>query len=105
MANTFGLLRDSILNTSKFFHVTTGLAPDVMHDLLEGCLQYELKELLRHLISEKTISLIKLNDVVQSFPFGYTDIKNKPSIISPAVMSSADHTLKQNGKHHPLCEK
>ena len=101
IATTFGL------NTSEFFHVTTALAPDVFHDLLEGCLQYKLKELLRHLISEKTISLIKLNDVndvIQSFPIGYADIKNKPSILSPAVMSLADHTLKQNGKHHPLCE-
>ena len=37
-ATTAGLHRDSILNTSKFFHVTEGLVPDIMHDVLEGCL-------------------------------------------------------------------
>ena len=45
-ATTFGLHRDSILNTSQYFHVTEGLVPDVMDDVLEGCLPY-LQELDR----------------------------------------------------------
>ena len=43
----YGLHRDSILNSSKYFHVTEGLIPDIMHDCLEGALQYEVKELLK----------------------------------------------------------
>ena len=42
-ATTFGLHKDSTLNSS-FFHATEGLVPDIMHDCLEGCLQYEIKE-------------------------------------------------------------
>ena len=31
IATTYGLTRDSILNTSKLFHIVYGLVPDVMH--------------------------------------------------------------------------
>ena len=43
IATTYGLSRDSILNSSRYFHVTEGLPPDSMDDLLEGTLQYEVK--------------------------------------------------------------
>ena len=42
VATTYGVVRDSILNKSRFFHVTEGLAPDIMHDVLEGALTKEL---------------------------------------------------------------
>ena len=35
ITTTYGLHRDSILNTSKFFHITEVLVPDIMHDILE----------------------------------------------------------------------
>ena len=43
VAITYGLTHDSILNSSLFFHMTNGLPPDCMYDILEGCLQYEVK--------------------------------------------------------------
>lgn len=55
MATTYGLQFDSILNSSSYFHVTTGLPPDIMHDVLEGSLQHEVKELLNYLIREKSL--------------------------------------------------
>ena len=36
-------LEDSILHQSNYFHVTKGLVPDIMHDVLEGCLSYVIK--------------------------------------------------------------
>ena len=50
IATTYGIVRDSILNQSQFFHVIEGLAPDIMHNVLEGVLQYETKELLIYII-------------------------------------------------------
>ena len=42
----YGINRDSILNKLAYFHVCSGaLLPDVMHDVLEGTLQYEIKSL------------------------------------------------------------
>uniref|UniRef100_A0A1X7UTH9 Uncharacterized protein n=1 Tax=Amphimedon queenslandica TaxID=400682 RepID=A0A1X7UTH9_AMPQE len=38
VATTYGFTEDSILNSSKYFHVTEGLCPDVMQDMLEDSL-------------------------------------------------------------------
>ena len=67
-ATTYGLCRDSILNSSAYFHDTEGLAPDVMHDVLEGTAQYEVKELIKHLIEEKILSLNEFNQNLVNFP-------------------------------------
>ena len=99
MATTYGVSRDSILNTSRFFHVTEGLAPDIMHDVLEGCLQYEVKELLKYFVlDQKLISFAELNRKIESFPYGYIDSPNKPIPIMSTSLTSSDHSLKQNGK-------
>ena len=63
-ATTYGLQRDSILNTSCYFHITEGLVPDVMHDVLEGCLAYEVKELLKHIINTR---LSELDPIISIF--------------------------------------
>lgn len=96
-ATTYGLHRDSILNTSRYFHITEGLVPDIMHDVLEGVLPLETKELLKCLVEDKVISASELEQVSTSFPFNGPDSHNKPTPIIPAVLSSNDHSLKQSG--------
>ncbi len=99
IATTYGVDRDSILNTSKYFHVTEGLAPDIMHDILEGSLQYELKELLKYFILERnSITLSLLNRKITSFRYGPIESRNKPVPISYSSLTSSDHSLKQSGK-------
>ena len=99
MATTYGLQFDSILNSSSYFHVTTGLPPDIMHDILEGSLQYEVKELLHYLIREKSFfSLAILNQKIERFPYMQTDKDNKPATILAAGLTFSDHSLKQKGK-------
>ena len=44
----YGVTRRSVLMDLRYFNVCEGLLPDVMHDILEGCLQYELKLFLQH---------------------------------------------------------
>ncbi len=88
--------RDSILNTSRYFHVTEGLPPDCMHDILEGTLQFVIKELLRSLIAKKHISLEEVNQRIQLFAYDPCDGINKPSPIS---ISSTDHSLRQSGSY------
>lgn len=82
----------------RYFHVTEGLVPDVMHDLLEGALPFETKELLKHLNSTKIIQLSKLTEIMRSFRYKGADAANKPTLIAPTTLSSHDHMLKQTGK-------
>lgn len=35
VATTYGVVRNCILNNLTYFHVTTGLVPDIMHNILE----------------------------------------------------------------------
>ena len=91
-------MRDSILNSSKFFHIVDGLVPDVMHDILEGSLQYEVKELLKHFIhTENYFTLDELNKKIGEFPYVLSDKATRPATIAPTVIASSDHTVKQKG--------
>lgn len=97
MVTTYSLQFDSILNSSSYFHVTTGLPPDIMHDILEGSLQHEVKELLYYLKWEKCFfSLAVLNQKIERFPYMQMD---KGNTILAASLTSSDHSLKQKGKH------
>jgi hypothetical protein len=51
-----------------------------MHDILEGVLQYEVKLLLHHLVTEERLfTLEQLNKRLQTFDYGYNAAKDKPS--------------------------
>ncbi len=70
-----------------------------MHDILEGCAQYEVKELLKYLRANQNIPVTVeyINDQIQNFPYAPPDIRDKPSAISDVFYRSSDHSLKQKG--------
>ena len=89
----------SSLCQSRYFHVIGGLPGDAMHDVLEGCLQYEVKELLKYSIQEqKCFTLQHLNSCLENFDFGYQNNNNKPSAISDGTLNSNSNTLHQKGE-------
>lgn len=95
-AVTNGVVRNSILNECRFFHVITGMPPDIMHDTLEGMLQVTTLQLLRQMIHEqKRFRLHTLNSRIVSFPYG-PDSRNKPVPLKDKepILTS----LKQSGK-------
>lgn len=76
-----------------------GLVPDVMHDLLEGALQYEVKLMLRSYIRvEHYFTLENFNQRLVNFELGYMEIKDRPTAISETTLLSTGHSIKQNGK-------
>lgn len=74
----YGLKWNSPLNDLKFFHTSTMLPPDAMHDLLEGIVPFELSLIISNLIKSKFISLPLLNRRIRNMKFGYNDKPNKP---------------------------
>ena len=68
-----------------------------MHDVLEGSLAFEIKELLKHLIAQRVITLASLNEVIRLFPYVGSDALNKPSMVGDTTLSSSDHHIRQNG--------
>lgn len=79
LVSTFGVKKTCLLNTLNFFHTSENYAVDIMHDLLEGVVQYELKLVFRYLIEQKCVSLEALSQRIHSFNYGYIERKNRPS--------------------------
>ena len=100
VATTYGVSRDSILNELRFFHVTDGLPPDIMHDIFEGVEVVDLKCMLSVLIQElKLFSLSTLNSRIKCFPYGYPNPKSKPLPFPMHLLStSPNDALKQSCK-------
>ena len=96
-ATTYGINFDSLLNSSRYFHVTDGLVMDIMHDVLEGALQYEVKELLKYLIDSNYCTLRSINSKIVSFLYDGSDITTKPTAITADHLRLSDHKLRQNG--------
>ena len=84
----------------KYFHTCNGaLIPDIMHDVLEGGLQYEAKLMLKRFVYEdKCFTLDELNFRLENFDYGYMDTKNRPSPITRETLTNDSNSLKQNGK-------
>ena len=76
-STNFGINRRSILEDVPGFSVVTGVPHDIMHDLFEGVVPYELKLLVTHLVQKKYISIDLLNERIERFDF----VHNKPSLI------------------------
>ena len=67
-----------------------------MDIMLEGVLQFEVKELLKYLI-DNYCTLKSIDSNITSFPYDGSDITTKPTIISVEHLRSSDHKLRQNG--------
>jgi len=82
--------------TSSFisgsFLVIDGLPPDIMHDLLEGVVPFEMSLILKYCISKGYFTLEELNSILASWKYGPLDKENKPVPISPTFVDA----IKQN---------
>ena len=79
----YGINRHSLLNTLPYFSVVTGIPHDIMHDLFEGVVPYELK-LFKYCISKSYFQLHTLNYRLTAFDFGYSEIGDRPAPIEDA---------------------
>lgn len=98
IATTYGLWRDAVLNELEYFHVTEGLVPDVMHDLLEGVVPLCVKFLLKHFVDMGIVHIHELNRRIECFKFGPMDVSGRPrGNITSAQLNTGE--LKQSGKY------
>ena len=91
LATDFGIRHSSVF-ISGSFHVVNGLPPDIMHDLLEGVVPFELALTLRALIKDGILNVEELNRILSSWNYGPLDKANQPVAIS----SNFTDTIKQN---------
>ncbi|KAJ8017637.1 hypothetical protein HOLleu_44812 [Holothuria leucospilota] len=79
-----GVKRESVLNDCAYFHILSNYSLDVMHDLLEGVVQYEIKLVLSQFVLKREpplISYSNLSNELHTYDYGSTEKSNKPSFI------------------------
>ena len=68
-STTYGINRCSVFEDVPVFSVTTGLPHDIMHDVFEGVVPYELKLLLCHCVQSGYFTIPELNNRIAHFDF------------------------------------
>lgn len=107
VSREFGLQKNCALNNLQYFNTFESNSVDIMHDLLEGVGQYELKLFLLYLTKEsKLISIEDVNKRIKNANFGYLNRSNIPSLIN---FESKTKNLKQSAsqfwcllRHFPI---
>ncbi|XP_056439497.1 uncharacterized protein LOC130376301 isoform X1 [Gadus chalcogrammus] len=77
----YGIKRNSILNELRYFSVVDNVVVDIMHDLLEGVAQYEVKLLFDYL-AKNFLSSEHILLRIYGYSYGYLDRKNRPTKIN-----------------------
>ena len=77
----YGINRRSSLDSLPYFSVVECMPHDIMHDIFEGAIPYELKLLIRHCSSKSYFSLDTLNHRLNAFDFGYSEVGDRPTPI------------------------
>ena len=76
----YGINHSSELDKIPHFSVAENLPHDIMHDLFEGVVPYEMKLLLIHLIgTKKCFTVATFNDRLRRFDYGYIERSDIPS--------------------------
>lgn len=79
LPNYYGVKSKCILSKHlSYFDVTSGFPPDIVHDLFEGIVPFELALCLTVFIKKKYFTLVSLNEAILSFNFKWTDKTNRP---------------------------
>lgn len=93
----YGINSPSALDEVPNFSVVQNIPHDVMHDLLEGIIPYEMKLLLTHLVVDsKYFTIATLNDRLKRFNFGYSELSDVPSEIDEKVVKNVDTKIRQS---------
>lgn len=101
LRSLYGLKKKSTINTLKYFHVSNNYSFDIMHDLLEGVAQYEIKLLFGHL-THNFISEEDLLSRIYSFDYGFLERKNRPTKV---ILDSAGNSIGLNSIQTLSCKK
>lgn len=89
----YGVNRTSVLEEVPGFSVATGLPHDIMHDLFEGVVHYELKLFFQYCVSNAFFTVETLNNRLRAFDFGTDD---RPSLIDRASLDLSNKKFAQS---------
>ena len=91
----------SLLEEVPGVSVIKGLPHDIMHDLYEGIVPYEMKLLLRHCVTMKFFTIEEVNQRIAKYGF----VDNNPRPIDPSILRSHETKIRQSASQMmTLCQ-
>jgi len=98
MTVEYGVNHRSILMDIQYFDICCGtLMSDVMHDLMEGVLQYETKLMLVQFLDKRYFSLDNLNQQIEALELPYRKGSDKPVTLDRKTLCKRGSRLNQKG--------
>ncbi|XP_054874290.1 uncharacterized protein LOC118469776 [Amphiprion ocellaris] len=77
LPHAYGAKRFCLLNSLQYFNTATNYSVDVMHDILEGVAQFEMKRVLQY-VNDNFLSDEQLAGRIHAFDYGYNQQRNRP---------------------------
>ncbi|XP_033125438.1 uncharacterized protein LOC117123569 [Anneissia japonica] len=90
LQTSYGINVRSALCELPTFDVTKQLPQDIMHTLLEGTVQYEVRFVLLHFIQSGSITLNQINGAIANHAYGYSEVSDKPGPLKESVFFGID---------------
>ena len=103
LGTSYGINYRSSLCDLHEFDITVQLQQDIMHTLMEGAVQYELRHLLQHYIDNSQFTLIQLNAAIANQEYGHSELSDKPGPLKETVFrGNESYKLKYNAAQSRL---
>lgn len=77
LPHVYGVKRVCLLNSLKYFHTANNFSVDLMHDVLEGVAQFEVKLVLEY-IQSNFLNAEQLAGRIHAFDYGHNQQRNRP---------------------------
>lgn len=97
--------RSILLDVNSYYMFEGGLPHDIMHDLYEGVVQYEIKLLLNYFVDKNLLTIQEFNKRLINFDYGYSEVADKPTPITRANFKSGDKKLQQGASQCMLLSR
>ena len=91
-STTYGVNFMSVLEEVPGYSIINGLPHDIMHDLYEGIVPYELKLLLCHCLSSMYFTVDELNGRIERYGFDC----NEPRLLDSSVIQGNQSRIRQS---------
>ncbi|XP_051172571.1 uncharacterized protein LOC127288909 [Leptopilina boulardi] len=91
---TTGIKEECIFNEMEDFEINENITGDVMHDCPEGIFDYTLSKVVEGLIEDNLITLDKLNNRIDTFPYNDLEKQNKPRPLFYSVGKKGGRKIK-----------
>ena len=89
LPHLYGVKRVCLLNSLQYFNTANNFAVDIMHDILEGVGQFEVKLILKY-IQGNCLSAEQVAGRIHAYDYGFNQQRNRPHLPADKMMDESN---------------